>query len=132
MVFNPEESIEFHGFTGPFIQYTHARTKSILRKEQPVNRYIEATLLPLEKKVIVELEKYSTVIEQAAQEMNPSVIANYIFGLAQSFNSFVTELRILTAETDDKKELRLQLAQLTVNVIKSGMGLLGIQVPERM
>lgn len=132
MIFNPEESIEFHGFTGPFIQYTHARTKSILRKELPRNLPLQGTLLPLEKKVIIELEKYGAVIEQAAQEMNPSVVANYIFGLAQVFNSFVTELRILTAETDDKKELRLQLAQMTVNVIKSGMGLLGIKVPERM
>jgi arginyl-tRNA synthetase len=132
MIFNPEESIEFHGFTGPFIQYTYARTKSILRKEQPLNKSLQGTLLPLEKKVIAELEKYTASIEQAAQEMNPSVIANYVFGLAQTFNSFVTELRILTAETEEKKELRLQLAQMTVNVIKSGMGLLGIRVPERM
>ena len=132
MVFNPEESIEFHGFTGPFVQFTHARTKSILRKEQPSNSPLKGLLLPLEKKVIIELEKYSNAVEQAAEEMNPSVIANYIFGLAQIFNSFVTELRILTAESEDKKELRLQLAQMTVNVIKSGMGLLGIKVPERM
>lgn len=132
MVFNPEESIEFHGFTGPFIQYTHARTKSILRKEQARNTTLTGRLLPLEKNVIIELEKYATAIEQAAQEMNPSVIANYIFGLAQKFNSFVTELRILTAETEEKKELRLQIAQMTVNIIKSGMGLLGIAVPERM
>jgi arginyl-tRNA synthetase len=132
MVFNPEESIEFHGFTGPFIQYTYARTKSILRKEQPNNAMLRGTLLPLEKKVIIDLEKFGSAIEQAANEMSPSVIANYIFSLAQSFNSFVTELRILTAENEEKKELRLQLAQMTVNVIKSGMGLLGIKVPERM
>jgi arginyl-tRNA synthetase len=132
MVFNPEESIEFHGFTGPFIQYTHARTKSILRKEQPLNTELRGSLLPLEKKVIIDLEKFGTTIEQAANEMNPSVIANYIFSLAQSFNSFVTELRILAAESEEKKELRLQLAQMTVNVIKSGMRLLGINVPERM
>lgn len=132
MIFNPEESIEFHGFTGPFIQYTHARTKSILRKEQPCNTTLQGSLLPPEKKVIIELEKYPAIIDKAAQEMNPSEIANYIFSLAQIFNSFVTELRILTAETEEKKELRLQLAQMTVNVIKSGMGLLGIKVPERM
>lgn len=132
MVFNPEESIEFHGFTGPFIQYTHARTKSILRKEQPRNIQLQGSLLPLEKKVIIDLEKFGSTIEQAANEMNPSIIANYIFSLAQSFNSFVTELRILTAESEEKKELRLQLAQMTVNVIKSGMRLLGINVPERM
>jgi len=132
MVFNPEESIEFHGFTGPFIQYTYARTKSILRKEQPLNQSLHGALLPLEKKVIIELEKYPAIIDEAARELNPSVIANYIFGLAQTFNSFVTDLRILTAETEEKKELRLQLAQMTVHVIKSGMGLLGIKVPERM
>jgi arginyl-tRNA synthetase len=132
MVFNPEESIEFHGFTGPFIQYTYARTKSILRKEKPQNHSLQGSLLPLEKNVIIELEKYPSTIGQAAYEMNPSVIANYVFRLAQTFNSFVTELRILTAETNEKKELRLQLCQMTVNVIKSGMGLLGIKVPERM
>lgn len=132
MVFNPEESIEFHGFTGPFIQYTHARTKSILRKEHPSNVELNGSLLPLERNVIIELEKYETAVEQAAAEMNPSVIANYVFGLAQTFNSFVTELRILTAESEEKKELRLQLAQMTVNVIKSAMGLLGIRVPDRM
>lgn len=132
MIFNPEESIEFHGFTGPFIQYTYARTKSILRKEQPSGSPLGGTLLPLEKKVIIELEKYPDVIEKAAKEMNPSEIAGYIYGLAQTFNTFVTELRILTAETEKKKELRLQLALMTANVIKSGMGLLGIRVPERM
>ena len=132
MIFNPEESIEFHGFTGPFIQYTYARTKSILRKEQPSGSPLSGTLLPLEKRVILELEKYPDIIEKAAKEMNPSEVAGYVYGLAQTFNSFVTELRILTAETDDKKELRLQLCQMTVNVIRSAMGLLGIQVPERM
>lgn len=132
MIFNPEESIEFHGFTGPFIQYTYARTKSILRKEQPTNSTLTGALLPLEKNVIIELEKYPDIIEKAAKEMNPSEVASYIYGLAQTFNTFVTELRILAAETVEKKELRLQLAQMTVNVIKSGMGLLGIRVPERM
>jgi len=132
MVFNPEESIDFHGFTGPFIQYTHARAKSILRKESPSNQTSNEALLPLEKKLIIELEKYNTIIEQASEEMNPSVIANYVFKVAQTFNSFVTELRVLTAETPDKKELRLQLCVLTANTIKSGMGLMGIEVPERM
>ena len=89
-------------------------------------------LLPAEKNVIIILEKYPVAIEQAVVEMSPSVIANYVFELAQSFNSFVTELRILTAESQGKKELRLQLAHMTVNVIKSAMGLLGIRVPERM
>ena len=132
MVFNPEESIDFHGFTGPFVQFSYARAKSILRKEQPLHTNPAEPLLPLEKKILVELEKYDSIIVQAALEMNPSVIANYVFRIAQLFNSFVTELRVLTAETADKKELRLQLCVLTSNVIKSGMSLLGIAVPERM
>lgn len=132
MVFNPEESIDFHGFTGPFIQYTYARTKSILRKEKPSFGNKGNSLLPVEKKLIIDLEKYPVIIRQAAEEMNPSVIANYAFRLAQSFNSFLTELKVLTAETQEKKELRLQVAQFTANVIASSMGLLGIRVPERM
>ena len=132
MVFNPEESIDFHGFTGPFIQYTYARTKSILRREKPSYGGRGNTLLPIEKQLIIDLEKYPVIISQAADEMNPSVIASYAFKLAQSFNSFLTELKVLTAETLEKKELRLQLAQFTANMLASAMGLLGIRVPERM
>ena len=135
MVFNPEESIDFHGFTGPFVQYTHARIKSILRKEplssnqQPL---ANSNLLKLEKEVIVMLEQYPDAIEQACSEHNPSVIAMYVFNLAKTFNSFYTEHSIANAETADKKQLRLQLAGMTANALKSGMGLLGIRVPERM
>lgn len=132
MIFNPEESIDLHGFTATFIQYTYARTQSILRKEKPQNLVQPAGLLPIEKKVILELEKYPSIIEQAAEEMNPSVIAGYAFKVAQTFNSFLSEVKVLTAETPEKKELRLQLSQMTVQVIKSAMALLGIQVPERM
>jgi arginyl-tRNA synthetase len=89
-------------------------------------------LLPLEKQLIIELEKYSSVIRQACDEMNPSVIAAYAFKLAQTMNSFLSELKVLSAETSDKKELRLQLAQMTSQVIHSAMALLGINVPERM
>jgi arginyl-tRNA synthetase len=135
MVFNPEESIDFHGFTGPFIQYTYARTQSILRREKPANQPIASLvkdLLPTEKKMVLELEKYPAILAQACEEMNPSVVAGYAFKLAQTFNSLLTELRVLTAETPEKKELRLQLCQMTVNVIKSSMAILGIKVPERM
>jgi arginyl-tRNA synthetase len=132
MVFNPEESIEFHGFTGPFVQYTYARTRSILRRELPVNQKMGDSLLATEKKIIFELEKYPEMITQAAEEMNPSVIATYAFRLAQTFNSFLTELKVLNAETEEKKELRLQIAQMTANVIREAMALLGIRVPERM
>ena len=135
MVFNPEESIDFHGFTGPFVQYTHARIKSILLKE-PLNSnqqpLANSNLLKLEKEVIVMLEQYPDAIEQACSEHNPSVIAMYVFNLAKTFNSFYTEHSIANAETIDKKQLRLQLAGMTANALKSGMGLLGIRVPERM
>jgi arginyl-tRNA synthetase len=132
MVFNPEESIEFHGFTGPFIQYSYARTKSILRRELPVGGDTGSDLLPLEKALILEFEKYPSVLEEACTEMNPSTLATYVFGLAQTFNSFVTVHKVLTAETPQKKELRLQLSQMTVNVIQSSMSMLGIRVPEKM
>jgi arginyl-tRNA synthetase len=147
MIFNPEESIDFHGFTGPFIQFNHARIKSILRKEKiirneelgirngelgtlPTGRQVG--FLPLEKELIVALEQYGTIIQQACNEMNPSAIAIYVYNIAKTFSSFYTEHSIANAETEDKKQLRLQLASMTANVIKSGMGLLGIEVPERM
>ncbi len=133
MLFNPEESIDFHGFTGPFVQYTHARIRSILRKEIASNEKPQAaSLLPLEKKLIVLLEQYTSVIEQAAIEYNPSVIAIYAFNLAKDFNTFYTEHSVMSAESAEKKQLRLQLCEMTANVIASSMHLLGIRVPERM
>ncbi len=133
MVFNPEESIDFHGFTGPFVQYTHARIKSILRKEKAVrDSQSVSDLLKLEKGLIVKLEQYSTVVEQAAAEHNPSVLAIYVFELAKTFNTFYTEHSVMNAESEEKKQLRLKLSEMTANVIASSMGLLGIKVPERM
>ncbi len=136
MVFNPQESIDFHGFTGPFVQYTYARIQSILRKVAGealiINDQQGEPLLKLEKEVLVLLEQYPAAIEHACIEHNPSVIASYVFNLAKTFNSFYTEHSIANAETTSKKELRLQLATMTANVIKSGMQLLGIRVPERM
>ncbi len=133
MIFNPEESIDFHGFTGPFIQYTHARIRSILRREEPEAGYTpEGGLLPREKELIVLLEQYGTIIEQALQEHNPSVLANYIFSVAKTYNSFITDHRVLNAESGDKKQLRLRISEMTANIIAGTMGLLGIRVPERM
>lgn len=134
MIFNPEESIDFHGFTGPFVQYTHARIKSILRKAQATSdkEQVGNSLLKLEKDLIILLEQYPTIIEQACSEHNPSVIAIYVFNLAKSFNTFYTEHSVMNAESDEKKQLRLQLSAMTANVIASGMGLMGIKVPERM
>jgi arginyl-tRNA synthetase len=134
MVFNPEESIDFQGFTGPFIQYTHARLKSILRKEQPHGQMAigNGPLEPLEKELLLLLEQFGDVVQQAATEQNPSAIANYVYAVAKTYNSFYTIHSVLRAENEEKKQLRLQLCQLTANVIKEGMHLLGIRVPERM
>ena len=133
MIFNPEESIDFHGFTGPFVQYTHARIKSVLRKAQGISGQVQAnSLLKLEKDLIIMLEQYPTILEQAVAEHNPSVIAIYVFNLAKAFNTFYTEHSVMNAESDEKKQLRLQLSEMTANVIASGMSLLGIRVPERM
>lgn len=133
MVFNPEESIDFHGFTGPFIQYNFARIKSVLRKnEAPGNGVTSGAFLRLEKELVVTLEQYQAVLAAAAQEHNPSAIAIYTFQLAKTFSSFFAEHSIAKAETDEKKQLRLKLSMLTANVLQSALHLLGIKVPERM
>ena len=96
------------------------------------NANLGSNLLPLEKELAVTLEQYPAMIEQAAAEYNPSVIANYVYAVAKTFNSFYTELSVANAETAEKKQLRLRLCQMTANIIASGMRLLGINVPERM
>ncbi len=134
MVFNPEESIEFTGFTGAYIQYTHARIRSILRREAATPGWQPGAgvLLPLERSLIMALEQYPFVLEQAAAEYNPASIANYVYHLAKTFNSFYTEHAVASAETEDKKQLRLRILMLLANVIRSSMAMLGIGVPERM
>lgn len=134
MIFNPEESIDFHGFTGSFVQYTHARIKSILRKgkAEPTYQLESRELLPGERELIVLLEQYPVVLEQAAEEHNPSVLAIYAFTVAKTYNTFYAEHSVINAESPDKKQLRLQLSEMTANVISSAMHLLGIKVPERM
>ncbi len=146
MIFNPEESIDFHGFTGPFVQYTYARIQSILRKvggeEVSGIRYQVSgvgpvvagvsDLLPLERQLIIFLEKYANAISDAADEMNPSVIANYVFNLAKLFNSFYVEHSVANAESEEKKQLRLRLSVMTAGILKNGLHLLGIKVPARM
>ncbi len=134
MIFNPEESIDFHGFTGPFVQYTHARIKSILRKEKadPSKTFEQKSLLPKEKDMIISMEQFPLIIEQAGDEHNPSLLAIYAFNLAKDFNNFYTEYSVLSAESEEKKQLRLQLCEMTANIISSSMQMLGIRVPERM
>ena len=134
MIFNPEESIDFHGFTGPFIQYTHARIKSVLRKSETdsnQNNYTQE-LLPAEKELLLLAEQYEQILKQAAESLDPSTIAIYLFQLAQSFNSFYAALSIMNAESEEKKQLRLKIAAWVATIISSGMSLLGIQVPEKM
>lgn len=133
MLFNPEESIDFHGFTGPFIQFIHARIKSILRKDATLaETKFEQSLLPLEKELLVTMEQYPSIIQQAGAEYDPSQIANYVYAVAKTFSSFYTEHKVANAESEEKKQLRLRLCQMTGNIIASAMGLLGIRVPERM
>ncbi len=133
MIFNPEESIDFHGFTGPFIQYTHARIKSILRKNEEADIVVsDMSLLPSEKEIVVALEQFGSVIGEAANDYDPSKIAIYIFNLCKTFNSFYTDHSVTHAESEEKKQLRLQICLLSATVIKTGMRLLGIEVPERM
>jgi arginyl-tRNA synthetase len=134
MLFNPDESIDFHGYTGPFVQYAHARIKSILRKE-PIGEYPDGNipeLLPLEKELIIMLENYSILLQQACTEMNPSLVADYAFSIAKTFNSFYAEHSVSKAETESKKQLRLRICVMTAFVIESAMRLLGIKVPDRM
>jgi len=134
ILFNPEESIEFHGDTGPFIQYTHARIQSILRKGNRGKITIKTNgdLHPLEKEILIQLHQYPGVIEEAATNMDPSEIANYIFFLAKLYNKFYAELSVLGAANEITKSFRINLSDMTARVIRSGMKLLGIEVPDKM
>jgi arginyl-tRNA synthetase len=132
MIFNPEESIDFHGFTGPFIQYTHARIKSILRKTGTAVAFTTSELLPLEKALAIELSNFPAVINEAAETLDPSKVAIYTFNLAKLFNSFYAELSIANAESEEKKQLRIKLSILTAATLQKGMRALGIEVPEQM
>ena len=138
MLFNPEESIDFNGNTGPFIQYTYARIRSILRKAAAQGITIPktvATNAPLNEKEIALIQKmndFGAVVAQAGIDYSPSGIANYCYELTKEFNQFYHDYRILNADTDDEKTTRIVLAQNVAKVIKNGMELLGIEVPERM
>lgn len=136
MVFNPEESIDFHGFTGPFVQYTYARIQSVLKKAGYIGKteknHFGDSLLPLELEQIKLLEQFPGMVQQACTDMSPAIIANYAYAVARQFNSFYAEHSIAKAETEEKKHLRLAISHLTGIVVKNAMALLGIAVPERM
>ena len=139
MLFNPEESIDFNGNTGPFIQYTHARIRSILRKAAETqenmdlaNVNTDGLLSQKEIDLIQKLNEYGAVVEQAGKDYSPSGIANYCYELTKEFNQFYHDYSILKEEDANKKAVRLVLAKNVAKVIKNGMALLGIEVPERM
>jgi len=133
MLFNPEESIDLHGYTATFIQYAYARIRSILRKESDALKgTVTGGFLPLEKMLTKTLEKFPAVINQACTEMSPSVVAAFAFELAKTFNSFYAEHSVSGAETPDKKILRLQLCRMTATVLRNALHVMGIKVPERM
>lgn len=138
MLFNPEESIDFNGNTGPFMQYTYARIRSIMRKAAAEGMALPAQLptdAPLNDKEIALIQKmndFGAVIEQAATDYSPSGIANYCYELTKDFNQFYHDYSILNADTQEEKLTRLVLANNVAKIIKNGMLLLGIEVPERM
>jgi arginyl-tRNA synthetase len=139
MLFNPEESIDFNGHTGPFIQYTHARIRSLLgkaesrgfRKPGPDDE-LKSGMLPKEKQIIKLLYDFPAVIAEAGQNLSPAIIANYCYELAREYNQFYQEIPVLREPDSAKIRSRLALSEFTGNVLKRGMGLLGIQVPEKM
>ena len=135
MLFNPEESIDFNGNTGPFIQYTHARIRSILRKAASLsNTGLSCTtsLNPKEIELIQKMNEYGAAVEQAGKDYSPSGIANYCYELTKVFNQFYNDYSILNEPDEQKKQLRLVLARNVAKIIKNSMALLGIEVPERM
>jgi arginyl-tRNA synthetase len=137
MLFNPEESIDFNGNTAPFIQYTHARIKSLLRKAEEatidVNQLLPTISLgKMEKEIIKLLYEYDGVLQNAAETLSPALIANYTFELAKEFNRFYQEVPIFKEANVQKRVMRLQIAKNCAAIIKKTMQLLGIDVPERM
>ncbi len=133
ILFNPEESVDFQGNTGPFIQYTYARIQSILRKSGTLPELSNLLELhPKEKELIKQLQLFPEAIQQAGVQYSPALIANYTYELVKSFNSFYQNVSILGTDNNEEKSFRIQLSQAVSDVIKTAFGLLGIEVPERM
>ena len=138
MLFNPEESIDFNGNTGPFIQYTYARIRSILRKANDANISMPETLptnveiSTKEEEIIQHIADFAAVVRQAGTEYQPAAVANYCYELVKEYNQFYHDFSILREEDKDKQIFRLVLSKNVAKVIRLGMGLLGIEMPERM
>ncbi|MRJ09010.1 arginine--tRNA ligase [Ornithobacterium rhinotracheale] len=133
IMFNPKESIDFNGNTGPFIQYAYVRIQSVLRKEQPqpvdMSEYKFSTI---EKDLLKAINEYREVVNKAAQELSPALVANYVYDLVKQFNSFYQNHSILNADTELQKQVRLHLAEQVAVKIQKSLQLLGIKVPQRM
>jgi arginyl-tRNA synthetase len=144
MLFNPEESIDFNGNTGPFIQYTYARIRSILRKAENSGQWTEDSnhncqlstvncqLSEKEVELVQKMNEFGAAVEQAGKDYSPSGIANYCYELTKVFNQFYHDYSILNEPDEQKKAVRLMLAKNVAKIIKNSMALLGIEVPERM
>ena len=136
ILFDPNESIDFQGNTGPFIQYTYARIQSILRKSNvdlnSINVSSKVQMHEKEKQLLKQLELFPEVIQNAATQHSPALIANYTYDLVKDFNSFYQNVSILGADSDDEKQFRVALSRTVGQTIKNAFSLLGIDVPERM
>jgi arginyl-tRNA synthetase len=134
LIFDPtdEEAIKLQGNTGPFMQYTHARIQSLLRKGGEVGAWNNATLESEEKEILKHLSLFPSVLEEAAASYSPALLANYLYDLAKLYNTFFQSIPILIEENEDLRNMRLVMSRNVAKVIKLGMGLLGIAVPNRM
>ncbi|WP_262733161.1 arginine--tRNA ligase [Gaetbulibacter sp. NE] len=133
ILFDPKESIDFQGNTGPFIQYTYARIQSILRKSDvDTSTKVSVDLHEKEKELLKQIQLFPEVVQNAAEQHSPALIANYTYDLVKEFNSFYQNVSILGADNDNEKQFRVQLSKVVGNTIKNAFGLLGINVPERM
>lgn len=134
MLFDPKESIDFNGNTGPFIQYAYTRINSVLRKLDSINHNIDTDIIPKDKEIdlIRLLSKYGGIVSEAAASQNPALIANYCYDLAKEFNQFYHDYSILGEEDSALRDFRISLSEYTGNILKGGMYLLGIEMPERM
>lgn len=134
IIFNPEESIDFHGQTGPFIQYTHARIKSVIRKANitSIALNLQTELSETERQIIQQLSEFENILIDAAAKYDPSEVANYLYNLSKLYNKFYNESPIIAAKSEDEKTLRIALSSVTARTIAKGMKLLGIEVPEKM
>ena len=133
ILFDPKESIDFQGNTGPFIQYTYARIQSILRKSDvDMSTKVTVDLHEKEKELLKQIQLFPEVVQNAAEQHSPALIANYTYDLVKGFNSFYQNVSILGADNDNEKQFRVQLSKVVGNTIKNAFGLLGINVPERM